>query len=102
MPKQNNHICIVSNVLLSMKKDRVYNVVIVICGSTTKVSTAYLAYPAGLAGCCNHITATFYCLDNYITSTYMKIKKQVVPTDCKHGIVLGERMLMPVELMKSG
>lgn len=43
-----------------------YNVVIVICESTTKVSTAYCACPAGLAGCCNHITTTLYCLENYI------------------------------------
>lgn len=33
MPKQNDHICVVSKVLPSMKKDRVYNVVIVICES---------------------------------------------------------------------
>ena len=66
MPKQKDHICIVSKVLPSMKKDRVYNVVIVICESTTKVSTAYCACPAGLAGCCNHITATLYCLEDYI------------------------------------
>ena len=66
MPKQDDHICIVSKVLPSMKKDRVYNVVIIICESTTKVSTAYCACPAGLAGCCNHITATLYCLEDYI------------------------------------
>ena len=49
-----------------MKKDRVYNIVIVVCESTAKVSTAYCACPAGFAGCCNHITATLYCLEDYI------------------------------------
>ena len=45
MPKQNGHICIVPKVLPSMKKDRVHNVIIIICKSTTKVSTANCACP---------------------------------------------------------
>ena len=49
-----------------MRKDRVYSVMIIICESTVKVSTAYCGCPAGLAGCCNHITATLYCLEHYI------------------------------------
>ena len=66
MPQQHDHICIASKVLPSMRKDRVYSVIIIICESTIKVSAAYCGCPAGLAGCCNHITATLYCLEHYI------------------------------------
>ena len=76
MPKQDGHICIVSNILPSMKKDRVYNVVIIICESTTKVSTAYCAFPAGLAWCCNQITATLYCLEDYIHQSLYKYEEK--------------------------
>ena len=69
MPKQNDHICITANVLPSMKKHRMYKVVIIIilCETTVKISTAYCSCPAGLAGCCNHISATLYCLEDYIS-----------------------------------
>jgi len=53
MPKQSDHICITANVLPSKKKHRMYKVVIIICETAVKVSTAYCSCPAGLAGCCN-------------------------------------------------
>jgi len=67
MPKQDDHICITAKVLPSMKKNRMYRVVIIICETSVKVSTAYCSCPAGLAGCCNHISATLYCLEDYIS-----------------------------------
>ena len=62
------YICISSKVLPSMRKDRTYNVTIVIQETTARVAIAYCTCPAGLAGCCNHITATLYCLEDYVGS----------------------------------
>ena len=56
IPMQDDHICITAKVLPSMKKNWMYKVVIVICETSIKVSTAYCSCPAGLAGCCNHIS----------------------------------------------
>ena len=58
MPMQNDHICINAKVLPSMKKNQMYKIVIVICETSIKVSTAYCSCPAGLAGYCNHISAS--------------------------------------------
>ena len=60
-----DHICISAKVLPSMRKDRVYHVSIIIKESTLQVMCAYCASPAGLSGCCNHVTATLYCLEDY-------------------------------------
>ena len=49
-----------------MRKDRVYDVSIVLHKETAKVELAYCICPAGLSGCCNHVTATLYCLEDYI------------------------------------
>ena len=38
------------------------------CTSTACAITACSASPAGLSGCCNHVTATLYCLEDYIHS----------------------------------
>lgn len=59
-------ICVTSTVLPSMRKDRIYCVTIAIKESTSHVMTAYCTCPAGLSGCCNHITATLYCLEDYV------------------------------------
>ena len=48
-----------------MKKDRFYNVCILIHRSTAQVIRACCTCPAGLSGCCNHATATLYCLEDY-------------------------------------
>jgi len=61
-----------SRVLPSMRKDQVYHVVIVMNESTARVITACCACPAGLSGCCNHVTATLYCLEDYIHSGLKK------------------------------
>ena len=52
--------------LSNMRKDRVYCVTIAIKESTCCVVTAYCTYPAGLSGCCNHITSTLYCLEDFV------------------------------------
>ena len=41
-----DHICIIANVLSSMKKNQMYRVVIVICETLIKVSSAYCLCPA--------------------------------------------------------
>ena len=49
-------IYVTCTVLPSMPEDRVYCVTIAIQESTCHVMTARCTYPAGLSGCCNHIT----------------------------------------------
>ena len=49
-----------------MRKDRVYAVTIVIWESTCSVATACCTCTAGLSSCCNHVTGTLYCLEEYI------------------------------------
>ena len=51
-----------------MRKDRTYNVTIIIRETTVRVAIAYCTCPAGLAGCCNHIIATLYCQEDYVGS----------------------------------
>ena len=63
---QPNVICVTSTVLPSMRKDRIYCATIAIKESTCRAVTAYCTCPAGLSGCCNHITATLYCLEDYV------------------------------------
>ena len=65
MPRLYDYVSISSKVLPSMRKDRIYNVIIIICNSTAEVSVAYCGCPAGLSGCCNHVMATLYCLEHY-------------------------------------
>ena len=47
--------CIRSNVLPSMRKDRVYTAIIILNESTACVESAHRSCPAGLSACCNHI-----------------------------------------------
>ena len=68
MPSVPGYISISATVLPSMRKDRIYHVVIVITESPARAITACCACPAGLSGCCNHVTATLYCLEDYIHS----------------------------------
>jgi len=49
----------------SMKKDYVYKFIIILYESTVQVAQACCSCSAGLSGCCNHITGTFYCLEDY-------------------------------------
>ena len=66
MPSLKDFICVTAKVLPSMRKDRTYSVRIVICESTCSVATSYYTCTAGLCGCCNHVTGTLYCLEDYI------------------------------------
>jgi len=67
LPNVAEHICISAVVLPSMKKDRVYNVTIFV-HQFARISHACCSCPAGLSGCCNHITATLYSLEDYVHS----------------------------------
>ena len=49
-----------------MRKDRIYNVTVIIRESNARVVIAYCTCPAGLAGCCNHVTAMLYCPEDYV------------------------------------
>ena len=66
LPHKPNFVYVASTVLPSMKKDCVYHVNIVVGESPCSINTAYCTCPAGLSGCCNHVIATLYCLEDYI------------------------------------
>ena len=70
VPEIPDHVCVTATVLPSMRKDHIYSVTILILESTARVVKAYCtcACPAGLSGCCNHVTATLYCLKDYTHS----------------------------------
>ena len=42
------------------------NLSLVIRESCVCVITAFCTCPAGFSGCCNHITATLYALEDYV------------------------------------
>lgn len=48
-----------------MRKDHIYSVTILIHESTARVVKTYCACSAGLSGCCNHVTAALYRLEDY-------------------------------------
>ena len=48
-----------------LKNNKMYNVRIVLSKHTTHVERAICVCPAGLSGCCNHVTATLYCVEDY-------------------------------------
>ena len=65
MPAQLGYICVGTSVFPSMKKDKMYNVFIVLSNSSSKVKTAFCVCPVGLSGCCNYVTATLYYIEEY-------------------------------------
>ena len=65
MPCQQDYVCISANVLPSMKKDKIYSVRILLSEHTGHIEKALCVCPAGLSGCCNHVTATLYCIEDY-------------------------------------
>jgi len=65
MTNQPNYVCIGANVLPSMKKGKLYRVWIVLSEHIARVEKAFCTCPAGLTGCCNHVTATLYCMEEY-------------------------------------
>jgi len=64
LPSQPDFICIGANVLPSMKKDKMY-IVFIALSNCDKVKTAFCVCPAGLSGCCNHVTSTLYHIEEY-------------------------------------
>jgi len=52
-------------VLPSMKKGKMHCVWIVLSQHTAHVEKAFCICLAGLSGCCNHPTATLYCVEEY-------------------------------------
>jgi len=55
-------ICIGSSFLPSMRKNKMYNVFIVVSTFTVQVKIAFCVCPSG---CCNHVTATLYYIEEY-------------------------------------
>ena len=49
----------------SMRKNKIYNVFIVVSTLNVQVKIAFCICPAGLSGCCNHVTATLYYVEEY-------------------------------------
>ena len=66
MPHKPDFVCVASTVLPSMKNDCIYHVNIAVRESPGSLNTAYCICPGGLSGCCNHMIATLYCLEDYI------------------------------------
>ena len=73
MPSTPGYVCIGASVLPSMKKGKMYNVRVVLSKNTAHVERAICVCPAGLSGCCNHVTATLYCIQNYF---HLKINEE--------------------------
>ena len=65
MPSLPDYICIGASALPSMKKHKKYDVHAVLSTHTAHVRTVICNRPAGLSGCCNHITTTLYCTKEY-------------------------------------
>lgn len=99
MDHKPDYVCIMSRVLPSMRKDRVYIVNIVIQESTCAVTTACCSCPAGLSGYCNHVTATLYCLEGYIHLGLQEDEKRVAQTAYKHGTNPGCTALLHVPVI---
>ena len=76
-----------------MKKDCVYHVNIVVGESPCSINTAYCTCPAGLSGCCNHVIATLYCLEDYIHQGLQDEEKKVAQNVFKYGTNLDYEML---------
>ena len=68
-------VCVVARMLASMKKV-FYHVTILACKSSCSIKTAYCSCPAGLSGCYNHVIATLYCLEDYISSGLQEEEKK--------------------------
>ena len=94
MPTQPDFVCISASVLPSMKKDKMYNVFIVLSKLSAKVKTAFCVCPAGLSGCCNHVTATLYCVEDYFRSgisgvgSKIKVERPIVLVDSSGNVIL--------------
>ena len=65
-PLSPEHSCVRAKVLPSMRKDRVYDVMVVFHDASARVILAFCVCPAGLSGCCNHVTATLYCMEDLV------------------------------------
>lgn len=66
LPDVDGYCYIQAQVLPSMSKNKVYTVNVCLKEDAT-VAAAFCVCVAGLAGCCNHIAATLYALDNFVT-----------------------------------
>ena len=73
MPSLPDYVCIGASVLPSMKKGKMYSVRVVLSKKTAHVERAICVCPAGLSGCCNHVTATLYCIQDYF---HLKINEE--------------------------
>ena len=65
-PLSPEHSCVRAKALPSMRKDHVYDVMVVFHDASARVILAFCVCPAGLSGCCNHVTATLYCMEDFV------------------------------------
>ena len=66
LPLWPNFVLVRAKVFPSLKKTSVHHVFMVLKESVARVAVAYCAFPAGLSGCCNHVTALLYTLEDYV------------------------------------
>ena len=71
-----NCVCIAAVVLPSMRKNCFYTVCTLMHQATARVIRACCTCPAGLLGCCNHVTATLYCLEDYIHCSFQEDERK--------------------------
>ena len=67
-----------------MRKDRVYNITIFIQDSA-RVAHVCCSCTTGLSICCNHVTATLYCLEDFVHSGLQDDELKGVLKDYKLG-----------------
>ena len=88
LPLQPNYVLVRAKVFPSLKKTSVHHVFVVLKESAARVAVAYCACPAGLSGCCNHVTALLYTLEDYVRHGLKgRMKKQ----GCTERLILWNR-----------
>ena len=87
LPLQPNYVLVHAKVFPSLKKTSVHHVFVVLKESAARVAVAYCACPAGVSGCCNHVTALLYTLEDYVRRGLREDEKQ----GCTERLMLWNR-----------
>ena len=81
-----------------------YNVRIALSNHTAHVERPICVCPVGLSGCCNHITATLYCVEDYFRMKGIRkaaLKSYKPGTSREKKLMLGQQGLWCTEEAKS-
>ena len=79
-----------------MVKSRKYSVRICLT-SGSNMHTVYCVCPAGLAGCCNHVAALLYALEEFVRLG-LREESRLVQVVCSNGTDIGAEMFHQNEL----